>query len=409
VVEYNRPQQIWPILAVLPIAQILIITGLFMAVADRQAQRPPVGVIVLILLFVLVAAMSTALAFRPEAAIEAWRYWVSWILVIVLLSSVVSTRERLLLFVFVYYLVNLKMAQHGFKTWAGRGFSMEGWGVTGSPGWFQNSGEFGMQMAMLVPLLSAHVLLAKDRFNRRVLLLTLLFLVMVVGSVIASNSRGALLGLAVTAVWFIGFSRGRLKALVATSVAIVAVVVAIPTETVQRFHTVGEDSTSQSRLTYWRYGMQAVQEYPAFGIGFRNWVPYMTERHPEAFDITGRVEVIHNTYIEAATELGFIGFSVIVAILFYIFWTNLRTTRRARATGDAWLAATAAGMNGSLVVYLVSSTFMSVLTYPYIWMMLSMAAAGALAVRNPSAVTVGGGVRVKKGGPMAARSGRRFP
>jgi O-antigen ligase len=101
----------------------------------------------------------------------------------------------------------------------------------------------------------------------------------------------------------------------------------------------------------------------------------MTVRHPELSGVIGsrdRVEVIHNTYLEVATELGLLGGAAYLAILLQIALTNSRSARLARMRDDRFLEATAVGLNGSLLGYLVPSYFMSVLYYPYIWILLAL-------------------------------------
>jgi O-antigen ligase len=376
---------IWPAIAIIPWGQSLVLLGALLACADPAARRPPTGVVLLLSGLAMSFGLSTAFAFDVNAAIVDWQLWASWILVVLLLTSVVSSRERLLLFLFVYYLVNLKMAQHGFRTWAERGFGAASWGVTGSPGWFQNSGEFGMQMAMLVPLLAAHLAALSRQFNLQVLLPAMLFLVMVIGSAIASNSRGALLGLAAYGLWFVTKSRTRIKALLVVCMAAFVIIAVIPEETVQRFTTAGDDQTSESRLTYWRYGIETVRENPVFGVGFRNWGPYQMRQHPELMELTGRIEVMHNTPLEVASELGVMGLVMFLATLVYIFRTNSLTASRSLRHGDFWLAATATGLNGSLAVYLVTSFFMSVFMYPFLWMLLAMSVSCASASKQSPA------------------------
>jgi O-antigen ligase len=170
--------------------------------------------------------------------------------------------------------------------------------------------------------------------------------------------------------------------LIVIAIATAAVIAAIPEATMKRFDTAGEDLTSQSRLEYWQYGIETVRENPLLGIGFQNWVPYMFNRHPEAFSVIGRVEVIHNTYLQVATELGLLGLTVFIAAILYVFWLNTTTTIKANATGDVLLSATATGLNGSLVVFLITSFFVSVLLYPFLWVLLALSAACASAARD---------------------------
>jgi O-antigen ligase len=96
--------------------------------------------------------------------------------------------------------------------------------------------------------------------------------------------------------------------------------------------------------------------------------------HPETVADRGPdmpAEVIHNTYLEAATELGLLGAMAYIYVLLKIFLTNRRSARIAHLQKDRFLEATAAGLNGGLVSYLVPSYFMSVLYYPYVWVLLA--------------------------------------
>jgi O-antigen ligase len=228
---------------------------------------------------------------------------------------------------------------------------------------------------------------------------------MVVGSAIASNSRGALLGLAVGTLWLIISSRRRITALIVAGIATIAVIAAIPQETMRRFDTAGEDLTSESRLTYWQYGIETVRENPLLGVGFQNWVPYLFHVHPEAFAAIGRVEVIHNTYLQVSTELGLLGLTIYIAALLYVFWLNLTAATKASAAGDTLLSATATGLNGSLAVYLVTSSFMSVFLYPYLWVLLALSAACASAARDTHQSRIDEGRRQ----PPRGRSQTRRP
>lgn len=384
VFEYNRPQGIWPVLQVIPWAQSLVLLSLLLASRDPHSRKPPASVVVPMTLFGLSVVLSTALAYQPATAFAEWITFFNWYVIVLVLSCVVTTRQRLLLFLLVYYLVNLKMAQHGFRSWAFRGFSFSGWGVTGSPGWFQNSGEFGMQMAMFLPIVIAHVAVIRRHLAKSVRLLVYATGIMAAGSIIASNSRGGMLGLAAVGLWAIGFARHRFRALAVVALAVVAVLAVMPDEFKARFAMAGEDDTSVSRLTYWQKGLEIVAEHPVTGVGFRNWQVYVRGEHPELIGVVkfGTVEVIHNTYLEAATELGVTGLIVYAIILIQIFVTNRRTARRASWSDDDLISATAKGLNGSLLAMLVCSTFMSVLYYPFIWILLTLTVCTALVARN---------------------------
>jgi O-antigen ligase len=375
VLEYNRPQTVYPVIDIIPWGKTILGLAVALALMEKKSKRPPMAAVVPMVGFSICVLLSSVFAFSTSIAVEKWMDFFGWVFVVFLLTSVVRTRTRLLLFIGVYFLVNLKMAQHGFRTWALRGFGYESWGVSGSPGWFQNSGEFSMEMAVFLPLVLTYIAIFRMEWSRSVRMFFYLLAIMAIGSIIASASRGAVLGLVMVGLWGLAYSRQRVKALIAVFVGATLISMAMPPELKQRFETIGKDDTSFSRLSYWEYGKEAVRNNPLTGIGFRNWTSWVIKKHPEVGGVIGsgdRVEVIHNTYLEVATELGFLGAAVYSFILVEIFVINLRSARRARLIKDRFLTATAVGLNGSLVVYLVPSYFMSVLYYPYIWMLLAI-------------------------------------
>ena len=373
--EYNRPQMIYPALDIVPWGKTLLLAGIFLAFSDRTTSLPPAAALKPMFVFSFCVLISTAFAYSPSVAFKQWVMFFGWLFVVFLITSVVNTRTRVFLFVVVYFLCNLKMAQHGFRSWLSRGFGFAGWGVSGSPGWFQNSGEFALEMVVFLPLVLAYIAVFRNDWSRWVKVFFYLLVIMVIGSIVASSSRGAVIGLFGIGLWGVMFARRRIKALLVLVVLSFVIYLMIPPEFKARFETAGEDITSVSRLTYWEYGREAVQENPVTGVGFRNWTVWVASQRPELLGLVGgkdRVEVIHNTYFEAATELGFLGLAAYLAILVQIVLTNIRSARKASLRGDRFLAATAIGLNGSLIGFIGPSYFMSVLYYPYVWILLAL-------------------------------------
>ena len=375
VFEYNRPHMVYPAIDIIPWGKTLLFLAIFLAFSDKTLNRPPAAAVCPMAVFSVCVLLSMAFALSPSIAVKDWVMFFGWLFVVLLITSVVNTRTRLFLFLVVYFLCNLKMAQHGFRSWAMNGFGFAGWGVSGSPGWFQNSGEFSLQMVVFLPLVLAYVATFRYDWSRLVRVFFYALVIMATGSIIASSSRGGILGLIMVGLWCLAYSRQRIKALIVLALVGALIYMAIPPEFIARFETAGEDKTSLSRLAYWEYGKEAIRDNPITGIGFRNWTIWVAAEHPELVGVIGsrdRLEVIHNTYLEAATELGLLGAAAYLAILLQIFLTNHRSAQMARMRKDSFLVATATGLNGSLIGYLAPSYFMSVLYYPYIWILLAL-------------------------------------
>jgi len=373
--EYNKPQTVYPFLAVLPWGKVLLGSCFFFSFTDRKALPPPVLAVLPMLAFSVAVLLSTMTAYSSAISINHWIDFFSWVFVVLLITRVLTTKTRMLLFLITYFLVNIKMAQHGFFSWMSRGFSFTGWGVSGSPGWFQNSGEFSMEMGVFLPLALSYIVVFRHTWPRPLKVALYIIVVMAIGSIMACNSRGGIVGLAAVGLWGLMYSRERVKAFICLAAVAYIVYTFLPPQFKARFETAGEDRTSVSRIAYWNCGVQAVKENPLTGVGFRNWGPWASDNHPEIIGLNSsdkQIEVIHNTYLEAATELGGIGILVYLALQLQIFVLNRRNAKRASLAGDRFAEATAIGFTGSLFAYMVSSYFMSVLYYPYIWILFAL-------------------------------------
>lgn len=372
VMEYNKLQHVYPIIDVIPWGTVTLLMPFMFAFIDRQSRMPPSVAVGTVAAFSFCVALSVVFAFSPAASIEEWQRIVSPMVMILLLTSIIRTRQRIFLYTVTYFAVNMKMAQHGFLTWAARGFGFAGWGATGSPVWFRNSGEFAMEMTIFLALVLAIIAAFRKEWSWPVRWLFYTMAIMAAGSVVASSSRGGILGMAAVGLWLLMYSRQRFRVLALVGVLAAVVFYMTPPQFKERFATAGEDGTSVARLTYWNYALETLGEHPVVGIGYKNWRAYSYVHYPELAGIGGSlgIEVVHNTFLEAASELGGLGFIVYAAILVLIFRTNHRSWRIAQERGDKFLAAVAQGTMGGLIAYLVTSFFMSVLFYPVIWMLL---------------------------------------
>src|SRR5690606_26956173 len=140
--EYVRPQSIYTWLDFFPWASSLVVSALvisFFVRTDRPTSSPMTAPL---LLYAFIILLSSITAYDRSLAFSKLSDFFSWLIIYFAIIRIVNTPQRFFIFYLLYMLCNFKMSQHGFLSWALRGFSFAGWGVTGSPGWFQNSGEF---------------------------------------------------------------------------------------------------------------------------------------------------------------------------------------------------------------------------------------------------------------------------
>ena len=260
--EYVRPQSIYPSIDFIPWAQVTLLFAFVTAYFDKGLQWVSNRENTYLLLFYVIILLSSVFAFKPSVSWANVNVAINWILIYFLIITVVNTEKRFFIFLLLLLLVNFKMSQFGFRSFAGRGFSFASWGVKGAPGWFSNSGEFGIQMTIFVPLSIAFIVALKQYWGRLKRWFFYLFPITGLVTIAATSSRGAQLAIVGVGIWFILKSRLRFKAMLWILILGSLVYMVLPPEQLERFTTMGEDNTSASRLNFWAVGMDVIADNP---------------------------------------------------------------------------------------------------------------------------------------------------
>ena len=365
--EYVRPQQIYTAILGPPYAQIAIILASAAFLIEQRKVRLGLPEL-LVMFFSLVVILSSVNAFDSQLSYDRfWRYF-SWVVIYVLIANTIDNERRFLVFMLSFLLYSFKMAQFGTRSWASSGFAFRSWGTTGSPGWFQNSGEFGIQMCIFLPLIVTFILALGDRWPKWVRLTAWLAAGLAVTSIVGSASRGALIGLGGLVLWGLIASRKKGRTLLAVVALAGLVYLILPAEQKVRLEAMGEDNTSISRTTMWKNGLEMMRDNPVLGIGYENWQKYSTLRYG------GTGLQVHNTFVQAGSELGYTGLIAFIALIVCTFVINRRTRKLVglHPQSGRFMFYMAHGLDGALVGFIVSGFFISVLYYPFFWINLAM-------------------------------------
>ncbi len=365
--EYVRPQSIYTEIDVFPFGPVIIVAAGIVAIINNQLSNSlPNLNNKLIVLYGVIVILSSSFSEYPMISLSQLRTFFDWFLIYFLIIKIVNNERRLFVFILLFLLFSFKMSQHGFLSWASRGFSFANWGVVGGPGWFHNSGEVGIQMCIFVPLGIAFILGVYKYTSAKMLFFLLLMPFTGIGTVVASSSRGALFGLSSAGIWSI-LKRPKRFILggIMLSLAAAAVYHVIPRESIHRFESMGSDRDSVHRLELWRAGLETLQHFPFLGVGFEAWTPY----YPRAY---GRREdqktiLVHNIFIQCGSELGYTGLFAFLLMIFACFRNTRRVRLLSKEKDDKFLAKLSYGLDSALIGLLVSGAFVTVLYYPYFW------------------------------------------
>lgn len=369
-IEYLRPQATYPVLDILPWGQIALLASCIAAISDSTVKWVKSTGNVLLILFFFVVFLGAIFAFKPSLAFDKFDIIVNWLVLYFLIVTVVNTEKKFILFLLFFFLLHFKMSQFGFRSFLTTGY--HSWGVSGAPGWFQNAGDLGIEMCIFVSLSMGFILALREYWGRYKKVIFYLLPLTGLVTIIATASRGALLGIAAAGLWYLVKSRLGIKALIVTIIVGAFVYVILPEGMFREFEDAGQDATSVTRLALWRFGMEIMQDYPILGIGYYNWVDYCWYENPNGVENSGLCSVQHNTLVQAVSETGVTGFVLYVSIIIFTFITNARTRANAIRTNNNFILYIAHGLDGGVIGYLVSSFFFTVLFYPIIWVQLAM-------------------------------------
>jgi len=388
-IEYVRPQQLFSPLNDVPVGVIVLgAASLAFLFSGRWFRARGVGTWGF-LLFTAVIVASSVMAYEPGTAFAQWRLWFTWVLIYFLIINVVDTEQRYVFFLILWLVFIYYMAQGGAKQFAFRGFRFTDWGIIGAPGWFQNSGEFGVAMCMFLPVSWHFYLATRSQLTRWRKVFVLGMPVTAVIGIVGSSSRGALVGLAAVIMWSLFRGKRRLRAALGVAVLCAAVWLLIPPEQKARLSASGTDYTSQTRETYWKNGLDMLRRYPVLGVGYNNWAHFYADYywHPWAprQTLEGRIQLPHNIFIQVMAELGLAGLGAFLLMIALTLTTNYQTRKLARGmpppSGD-FAIHIAYGLDGAMFGYLASGFFVSVLFYPFFWINLALTVALAAIVRR---------------------------
>jgi putative inorganic carbon (HCO3(-)) transporter len=370
VLYYLRPQVIIPGLDILPWMQITILLG-FAAMAGKSRLKVT-GTHFLVFLFATLTWQSAMNSLYPEISSRDITTPFIFALEVLFLSNCVKNVKQLQLLMIVFFLCIFKMSLFGARTWVSRGFGFSAWGIQGPAGFFQNSGEFSLLMAICAVMSIPLILYMKPKTK-----LYWLLPITAVMTVMGASSRGGQLALLVGSIYLLlAYKKIRFKNLVYVAVFVSVAWAFFPEEQKTRFETAGSDATSTTRLAYWEAGIDMAKQYPWLGVGFRAFPEHYHRLYKvnDGSYLSRRREVAHNSLIEVVSTLG------IPALILYLWFhisvfssRSLLKKHKEPMPELIFLEGFRVSLNAAILTYFVGAIFMSITFYPYIYFLLGLA------------------------------------
>ena len=372
---YLRPQAIYPWFDILPWTQLSIVAGLvYLALNGRIRVQ---FTHVLLALYCGVITLSAYQSYYQDYSLSKLHIPLIWAVEVIFFTSAIRGQLQYRLITIAIFLVLFKISFFGARTWFGRGFGFSDFGISGPPGYFTNSGELSLLMAMLA-VVSVGYFRAIKPSTRWYYALP----ITAVMTVLAASSRGGQLALAIAlSLLLFKYAKLNFRYLFLFGLLGFLGYSLVPEEQMERFYAMGSDNTSQSRLLYWEKGIEMTNENPWLGVGHNAFARYFKDRykHLQSSDqfLQRRSEVAHNSLVQIGSTTGYIGLSLYLALHLHCLMLNRKTrkhiARLGKKAGDKqWMESYATGLDYTLLCFFIGALFMSVAFYPYIYLMLML-------------------------------------
>ena len=383
--EFGRPQDVLPLLKVIPIPTLLDVSILIAVLVSGKSTFTNVQTKLWMGLLVFMA-MWVPFANNNFWAFMTLKEMTLYFFFYLGIVTFVNTTSRMQKLIFMWLGVHAVLGINGILH--------HGQGVGG---WLGDENDFGMEMNVAVPVAFFMYQAAE---NQRAKTLYIVLLGLIVMSVVSTSSRGAFLGLLAIGAYCWFYSPKKIMSLILGACLIGLVLIAAPQEYWDRINSIADDNTMEvgtagQRMFTWGIGWEMFTANPIFGIGQGNfpWTigEYMGGRTWQTKSLAGRQA--HSLYFTLLPELGLVGV-IIFGTMVYLNYRDTRVNqvlpaalrgmggRRGKGQeSDPQIARAAMFGNailGGMIGYLTTSAFISTLYYPTFWILMGL----AVALRN---------------------------
>jgi O-antigen ligase len=252
----------------------------------------------------------------------------------------------------------------------------------GAGGFLGDENDLCLTLNMVLPF-GFFLAMSAQKNTKRIyyIALTCIFLFVI----ILTKSRGGFVGLAATGAYCWWKSKRKVLSAALVAVLVLFIALAAPSTYWHEVRSITDDTetspygTGSARFYQWNVGWGMFLEHPIMGVGQGNFpwnVGDYEQEHGLSFhqrSMAGRQA--HSLYFTLIPELGLIGI-VLFGWMLLLTVKNVRYIQRSAAIGNTTadgalpFASLAMALEASLVGYLSSGAFLSVLYYPNFWLLM---------------------------------------
>ena len=210
---------------------------------------------------------------------------------------------------------------------------------------------------------------------------------LVILSIIATNSRGGFLALAMLGVWYVISSRRKGIAAFALLLG-VAMVIAVAPESwfdrISSIETANDDHSFMNRVAAWRVSLSLGLSNPIFGGGFSAinnfWIWDKYKDMPSIFSLDMSLygpKAAHSIYFQVLGDMGVVGLLLFVSLLVTAYYNRKAIRAKVKESGRndlVWAVDMADSMFLSLFAFMVGGAGVSLPYYEMVYILIALLA-----------------------------------
>jgi len=393
-VSFMNPHQlVWGPATELPWAAMAFCATVLGCVMAREPKRLPINAAtILIVTFMVLISLTSVVALAPKAlVISKWSGVFKTFLFLVITMALLTDRYRVHA---VVWMIVVSIGYFGVRGGAFAIMTAGDYRVWGPPNtMIEDNNHLAAALLVALPLMNYLRLQSRHRIIRIGLVIAM---AMTLLAVLASYSRGALLGLlAMLAVMWLR-SGNKIASGIVIGIALASAIAFMPSSWNQRMSTINtyqEDESATDRLVMWDTAYRLALARPMTGAGFMG--PYVRSVVDEV-NPDSPARAVHSIWFEVLGEHGFPTFFVWFGLTVVGVLNCGAILRSARGIPSLQWASDLARMTQvSIVAYLVAGTFLSLCYWDAYQTVLVVIAATRELVRQrvaQRADAAGGGV-----------------
>ena len=352
---YMNPHKLsWGFAHDFPFAQItalVILVGLFLS---KEPKNIPWTIETRILItFIIWMFITTVFSMYPHLA---WVQWDKvWKIQLMTFVTIILMQDKWRVQAMIW-IIALSLGFYGFKGGIFTILTGGAYAVYGPAGTFiYGNNEIGLALIMTIPLVRYLQLTTENPFIRQGLSITMWLCVV---SVIGTQSRGALVGLAIMGMVLVAKSRKKFFMIVFMAVLVPVIINFMPESWHSRMDTIQtyeQDASAMGRINAWWMAFNLAKDN-SLGGGFECFIyPSYALYAPNPND----VHDAHSVYFEVLGEHGFIGLTLFLLLGLSTLYSARKIIKAAKEFEETkWMSDLAAMVQVSLIGYAASGAFL---------------------------------------------------